>query len=144
MERPKAHAQVGEAPISSDLYEIARSLQMAKLRDPAVEPSAAEAEAIQKELNNAREGKGYLELAQGYQVARWLMIHEVLWPGTSHPTEEDRALMNKAAQEYRNENNLYQLASLIHTSRFLGVELNYDPLPENMEQQLQEALAEIK
>ncbi len=143
-ETTHAQPELEKARLEGDVYNIARNLQMNKLQGLESESTPTEKAAIQAELANSRAGNGYLPLPQGYQVARWLMIHKTLWPGTEQITEKDQTMMNEAAREFREAKNFWQLASLVHTAEYLGTTVTYEKLSEQEQVEFGDALAEIK
>ena len=113
-----------------DIYRIARTLQMLRLRGEYIEPTQEEEQEIIDNLEKARAGKSERPLAPGYEIARWLMIGRELNIESIAPTEQDQDMIEKALQKYKQEKNFRQLASLIKTVEFLGIPLDIGDLNE--------------
>ena len=102
---------------------------MLKLRGESVELSKNEEEEIVKSLENARKDENrVLPVAQGYEIARWLMLATFFEIDNILISEQDKEKIIKGANEFKRNQDFTHLASLIKTSEFLGVEIDTSDL----------------
>ena len=127
-----------------DIYRIARVIQILQARGEQVKPTQEEKQEIIDNLERVRAGKSKRPLAPGYEIARWLMIGKALGIEDITPTKKDRHAIKESLEQYKEEKNFKQLASLIKTMEFLGIPLDVGDLEKEDKKMLDDALQEIE
>ncbi|MFN3187962.1 MAG: hypothetical protein ACK42D_00230 [Candidatus Paceibacteria bacterium] len=116
-----------EARDNNDIYAVARLIGVLRGLGIDVEIDEEEKAACLQELEKTRVGNvdDFFRRVPGYMVARWLMILKNFYPEDVEISESDIVLMQSALEQYQNEENYYQIASLKITTESIGVSLDY-------------------
>ena len=100
---------------NQDIYIIARAALMLKGRGHVTPLTPGEHSTILQCLENARLRKGILGLEVGYELARWILICQYLFPDKEIvPTDADKRMIQEACDSYCTDRILKQVASLYH------------------------------
>lgn len=90
----------------------------------------AEYSAVLKCLENARLRKGILGLEAGYELARWILICQYLFPNMEiAPTDAEKLMVQEACDSYCADRILKQVASLVHMGKVLNIPISLNKLP---------------
>lgn len=121
-----------EARDNNDIYVVARLIGVLRGLGIGVELEEGEKVACLQELEKARVGNvdDFFRRVPGYMVARWLMILKNFYPEDVEISDSDIVLMQSALEQYQNEENYYQIASLKVTTESVGVQLNFGQFSE--------------
>ena len=130
MEKSQLFSLLEEARENQNIYLIARATLMLQGRGYDVSLSRLEEATIIKCLENARNRKGILGLEDGYELARWLLICQHLFPEKEiQATSSDITMIQQACDSYINDRILKQVASLVHMRKELNIPINFNRLP---------------
>ena len=130
MDKNQLLSLLGRARESQDIYTIARAALMLKGRGYDAPLTAIEHSAILLCLQNARIKKGILGLETGYELARWILICQYIFPDKELvPTDADQLMIQEACNTYCAERILKQVASLVHMGKVLNIPININRLP---------------
>ena len=129
-----------------NIYLIARSLPFLMLAGIDEQPTEQEKVAMFQKLDDVRKGKvdDFFKGVEGYMLARWLMLVNHFWPGSEPATDEDVLAIRKAFEKYREDENFHQMASLVHTGKEIGIEIDTSTLTENERIEVEKVLTELK
>ncbi len=126
------------------IYQIARKVQVLRGLGHAVDLTEDESQQVKEALTNIRNGETDMELEPGYVLARWLMINNYFWPGSEIVTSDDKAKINEAARTYKEQENFYQLASLINTVQFIHSTVEFGEVTPEQQLEINRELEETK
>lgn len=124
----------------SDIYQIARLLQILKLKGVVVNVTEQESVQILENLEKARKGETKRPFSNGYEIARWLMIQKALNIKVVEIREDDKIAIIEAVEKYKDEENFRQLASLIKTAEFIGTPISFENFTEKEKKAITEEL----
>lgn len=130
METSQLFSLLEEARENHNIYLIARAALMISGRNYEVTLTEEEKTEILKCLENARDRKGILGLEDGYELARWLLICQYLFPEKEiRPSESDVTMIQQACDSYIDDRILKQVASLVHMRKELNISISINRLP---------------
>lgn len=130
MSNKQLYSLLESARERQDIYIIARAALMLQGRGCSVALTENEKTTIFQCLENSRKKKGALGLEPGYELARWILICRYLFPEEEISLfKEDIKMIQEACDSYINDRILKQIASIIHMSQVLGIEINLNRLP---------------
>ncbi len=114
-----------DARTEGDLYTIARTVMILQHFGEEGALTKKEKKDLRKRLEQARAGETTLAswLPPGYVIARWLMLVKHFSPKAFKLTKKDKKLIKQAFDEYRQQGNFFQMASLKQTCDAIGVTL---------------------
>jgi len=131
MEKAQLLSLLERARRDQDTYLTARAVMMLQFRGYAATLTTQEKDTIIQCLENSRRGKGILGLEPGYELARWILICEYVFPETEcRPTASDIRMIQEACDSYCADRRfLKQIASLVHMGKVLNIPINLNKLP---------------
>ena len=130
MDRTQLLSLLERARENNDIYIIARAALMLKGRGHDAPLTPAEHSIILQCLENARVRKGILGLEAGYELARWIIICQHLFPDKKIvPTDADKQMIQGACDSYCADRILKQIASLVHMGKVLNIPISLNKLP---------------
>lgn len=132
---------------NADIYQTARILQMLTLRGVAIPATEHELAQISENLERARRDEPHRALAplhRGYEIARWLMLKKVLDPESLRVTSGDEAAIREAINAYKDEENFYQIASLLRTCDSIGVTISLNSFSDQERRAIQTHLQAVR
>lgn len=126
-----------------NLYLVCRFVMVLQQRGISASLSTVERRALNKALERVRAGHQYTMLPYGYELARWLMITYYFSQRKSlKMSGKDVAQIQQTARRLCECKNYEQLASLLHTCEYFGLELIL-PLTDAERGELERAAVEI-
>ncbi|HEY0964585.1 MAG TPA: hypothetical protein VGE31_02190 [Candidatus Paceibacterota bacterium] len=115
-----------EARIENDIYSIARLVMILTSGGVKETLTPEELRGLNEQLAAARMGVSHLSpaLKSGYALARWLLLDQYFNRSPLLVSESELQDIEAAGRAYGEENNLYQVASLLFTCERLGLSLS--------------------